>query len=403
MPIYGYSAMNAKGEVSRSTIAASSVADAASALLAKGLTPMAIDEVEEGAGVDPLKYLSKFGRIRFREIVLFLRMMAAMIGSGITITEAISVMYEQTINRKFKYVLGEVKMQIEGGISFSDALGRQKGVFPDEVINMIRAGEAGGILENVLSDLVVFLEKRIALKKMIIRSITYPAVVFVVAIVVVIFLVGFVIPRFTVLLQGGQLPWNTQLLLDISTFMTENARQLFTGLFAGIATFVVLMVVQQTRFYIDKYKIYLPVFGNISRLSAIVQFARTLGSLLSSGIALVEALAITGDTITNRSLQADLEKVVEKVASGDQFSEALAESRMVTSLMVAMVRIGEQTGNLDKQISLVAELYEEVLEDRIKAMTSMIEPGLIIFLGVVVGFVAWALVAGMLSMYTSGA
>lgn len=402
MPLYRYSALDTQGNIVRATLVATNMADAASILLGKGLTPMGFEEVEEGAGLDIGKYLSRFGRIRFREIVLFLRMMSAMLASGITITEAIGVMYEQTINRRFRYVLQEVKMQIEGGVSFSDALGRHPAVFPGEVINMIRAGEAGGILEKVLSDLVVFLEKRAALKKLIISSTIYPTTVLVVAIVVVVFLVTFVIPRFTTLLQGGQLPWNTQFLLDVSDFMIANASQLLMTTAGSIVLFIVLMTTRQSRFYIDKYKIFLPVFGIIARLGSIVQLARTLGSLLGSGIPLVEALTITMDTVKNSSLKKDIADSVEKVASGDQLSEALSESRIITSLMVAMVRIGEQSGNLDKQISLVAELYEEILEDRIKLMTSMIEPALIIFLGGVVGFVAWALVAGMLSMYSSG-
>ncbi len=401
MPMYAYTAIDGKGELSRSTLVAASPSAAASSILAKGLTPMEIRETEEGSGADLSTILLQFGRIRLQEIILFLRMMAALLGSGITITEAIAVLHEQMLNRKFKHVLGEVKMQIEGGVAFSESLSRYPTVFPEVVVNMLKAGEAGGILERVLSDLVTYMEKKAALRKMLIRSFLYPSVVLVVAIGVVIFLVVFVIPKFTVLLQGTKLPWNTQLMLDISDFMIKNAKTLIMGTVGAIALLITLFNLQQTRQLIDRYKVFLPVLGPIARMGVIVQFARTLGSLLNSGIPLVEALSITRDTLTNKAARTDVDQATDKVAAGEQLSVVLSGASLFTSLMVSMVRIGEQSGNLDKQVTLVADLYEQQLEDRVKWMSSLIEPMLIIFLGGVVGFVAWALVAGMLSMYKS--
>ncbi len=401
MPIYSYTAIDNKGVLSRSTLVAANPSAAAGTILAKGLTPMEIQEAEEGGAADFSQMLQKIGRVRFQEIILFLRMMAALLGSGITITEAIAVLHEQMINRKFRFILGEVKMQIEGGVAFSEALGRHPAIFPEIVVNMLRAGEAGGILERVLSDLVIFMEKKADLKKMLIRSFLYPTVVLVVAIGVVVFLVVFVIPKFSVLLQGSKLPWNTQLMLDLSDFMIKNAKTIIMAIIGTIALTITLFSLQQTRKIIDLYKIHLPIFGLIARLGVIVQFARTLGSLLNSGIPLVEALNITRDTLGNQAAKADIDRAVEKVASGEQLSVVLAEAAIFTSLMVSMVRIGEQSGNLDKQVLLVADIYEQQLEDRIKLMSSLIEPMLIIFLGGLVGFVAWSLVAGMLSMYKS--
>ena len=399
MPIYSYTGIDKEGNTTRATITASNPSAAASAIIAKDLTPLSLTEVEEsGASFDDL--LKQFGVIRLREITLFLRMMAALIGSGITITEAITVLHEQATNRKLHYILGEVKMHIEGGVSFSDALAMFPSVFPDTTISMIRAGEMGGILEDVLSNLVVYMEKREHLKKMLIRSFIYPSVVLVVAVGVVTFLVVFVIPRFSVLLQGSRLPWNTQFLLDVADFIIGNATTIVASVIGGVAALVVLFVVKESRQVIDRYKIYLPVFGLIFRLGVIVQFSRTLGSLLTSGITLVEALEITKDTLGNEAAKSVLEKATNKVVSGEQFSKSLAESHMFSGLMVSLVGIGEQSGNLDSQVMLVADIYERQLEDRIAWMSSMIEPVLIVGLGGVVGFVAWALVAGMLSMYT---
>lgn len=400
MPVYSYTAIDNNGEMNRSTIVAASQSAAASAIIAKGSSPVTINEIEAGGSANINHVLRKIGIVRLREIVLFLKMMAALIGSGITITESIAVLHEQAMNRKFKYILGEIKMQIEGGVSFSDALGRYPRIFPDITVNMIRAGEVGGILEEVLGNLVVYMEKKDALKKMLIRSFVYPSIILVVATAVVIFIVAFVIPRFTVLLRGArQLPWNTQLLLDVSEYLLANSTTIIMEMAAGIALLITLFMVRQTRRYIDLYKIHLPVFGLIFRLGVIVQFTRTFGSLLASGIPLVEALTTTNATLTNRAAKKSIDEAVDKVVAGEQLSSVLDGSGVFTGLMVSMVRIGEQSGNMDEAVMVVADIYEQQLEDRINWISIMIEPTLIIFLGGVVGFVAWSLVAGMLSLY----
>ncbi len=398
MPIYRYSAIDRTGNTIDATIVATDQSAAASSIIAKGMSPVSITE-DDGGGYGLNDLLLRLGVVRLREVVLFLRMMAALIGSGITITEAIAVLHEQTINRKLKFILGEVKMQIEGGVAFSDALGRYPRTFPETAVNMIRAGELGGILEDVLENLVLYMEKRAALKKMLLRSFMYPTVVLVVAIGVVTFLVTFVIPRFTLLLKGSKLPWNTQFLLDLSEFLIGNATTIIAAVSGSIAVLIALFIIRESRQHIDRYSVYLPIIGPIIRLGVIVQFTRTLGSLLTSGITLVEALDSTKATLTNQAAKNAIDLALEKVVAGEQLSSVLGGSGMFTSLMVSMIRIGEQSGNMDKQVILVADIHEQQLEDRINWMSTMIEPALIIGLGGIVGFVAWALVAGMLAMY----
>ena len=400
MPVYNCTVIDARGQVSKTTVIASSQAEAAADLAARGMSPMAISESEGGGGSISFEdILRKIGRVRRQEITLFLRMMSSLIASGITITEAITVLHEQTENRKFKYILGDIKTKIEAGTSFSDALAVHDTIFPYTAVSMVRAGELGGILEVVLDNLVTFMEKRAALKGMIIRSFLYPSVVLVVATGVVIFLVAFVIPRFMVLLRGAQLPWNTQLLMDISDFLISNGLVIGISMAGLVAVIITLFFIEKTRYLIDLYKVRLPVFGPIFRFGIIVQFCRTFASLLDSGIPIVEGLKTTSDTLTNEAVKKSIKDVVEKVVAGEQLSENLAEISIFTSLMISLFRIGEQTGNMSESIALVADIYEQQLEDRIEWMTSMIEPALIISLGGIVGFVAWALVAGMLAMY----
>jgi len=400
MPIYNYTAVDDKGAMQSASIVAANQSAAAAAIIAKGSTPVTIVDSEGEGRVTLDDLFRRIGIIRLREITLFLRMMTALIASGITITEAIAVLHEQTVNRKFKYILGEIKMQIEGGVAFSDALGRYPRIFPDVAVNMIRAGEVGGILEDVLGNLVVYMEKKAALKKMLIRSFVYPGIILVVATGVIVFIVTFVIPRFTVILKGGsQLPWNTQFLIDSSSYLISNGANIIMELAAGLALLTTLFILPKTREYIDLYKVHLPVFGLIFRLGVIVQFTRTFGSLLASGVPLVEALTTTNTTMTNHAAKKSIKEAVNKVMAGEQLSSVLGGAGIFTSLMISMVRIGEQSGNMDEAVVVVADIYEQQLEDRIDWISTIIEPILIIFLGVIVGFVAWSLVAGMLSLY----
>lgn len=397
MPIYSYTAIDGRGQVNRSTIVAASQSEAAAGLTAKGMTPMSIAESAGGAGLADT--MAKIGWVRLREVTLFLRMMASLLGSAITITESITVLHEQTMNRKFKYILGDIKAQIEGGVAFSDAMASHPGVFQNTAVSMVRAGELGGIMEDVLNNLVTYMEKRAALKSMVVRSFIYPGLVLVVAIGVVAFLVAFVIPRFLVLLKGAKLPWNTQLLLDMSNFLINNGAAIVITAIGSIAALIALFFIKETRNFIDRYKMALPVFGPIFRFGVIVQFNRTLASMLKSGIPIVEGLKITSDTLTNQAVKNSIDEMVEKVVAGEQLSTVLGGITLFTPLMTSMFRIGEQTGNMDQSIALVADIYEKQLEDRINWMSSLIEPALIISLGGIVGFVAWGLVAGMLSMY----
>ena len=400
MPVYNCTVIDDKGVFSRRTVFAADESAAARGLINKGLSPVGINVVQEGGTASIAELFQRVGIVRVREVNLFLRMLAALLEAGITITESMAVLHEQTLNRRFKYILGEAKMQIEGGVSLSAALGRYPRIFPQTAVKMIRAGELGGIVESVLHNLVTFLEKRAALKKMLIRSFIYPTIILVVAIVVVVFLVTFVIPRFSVLLQGAAMPWNTQFLLDLADFLINNAYTIITSVAAVIGAVVLLFVIPESRQVIDRYKIYLPVFGPIARFSLLVRFCRTLGSLLASGITLVEALESSRDTLYNQAARKVVDQAIEKVMSGESLSDVLQQSSLFTSLMISMVRIGEQSGKMDSQVLLVADIYEQQLEDRINWMTSMMEPALIISIAGIVGFVAWALVSGMLALYT---
>ncbi len=399
MPLYRYSAMNERGEIQRSTLVAADPSAAAASLAGRGLSLLQLQETDDEA-TDFSASLARMGRVRQREVIIFLRMLGALIGSGITITEAISVLHAQTTGRRFRAVLEDIKTHIEGGISLSEALAQYPRLFPDIAINMVRAGESGGILQETLDSLVVYLEKKAALRRTVIRAFIYPSIVLFAAIGVIIFLVTFVIPRFLALLQGRSLPWNTQLLFDLSQFLIHYHMPIIAGVLGAVAVTVMLFSMQASRQVIDRYKILIPILGPVFRFAVIVQFTRTLASLLQSGLPLVESLRLTNATLSNQALQTALDNGLNKVVGGEPFSETIRAMPIFTSLAAALFRVGEQSGSMDDSARLLADIYEAQLEDRVTLMSSMIEPALIISLGGIVGFVAWSLVAGMLSMYS---
>ncbi|MBW2011097.1 MAG: type II secretion system F family protein [Deltaproteobacteria bacterium] len=403
MPIYKYTAIDQNGSKIRDTTSAPDEAAAANRLKSRGYTVL---DISEGTGADmggektPGDILTALSRVRTKDTILFFRMFSSLIESNVTISEAMEILHEQTENRKFKSILRDVKLKIENGIPLSDALAAHPTVFPETVTNMIRAGELGGILDTVLVRISDYLESKAALKGKMILSMIYPSVVVVVATGVIIFLVAFVIPKFSSLLGGRKLPPNTQFLLDVADFLTTSAIAIIITVAGFIAAVITLMVIPETRFYIDRYKIHIPVMGPVFRYGVIVQFAKTFSALLESGITLVEALEAVSGTISNLAVKKLIAEMNQRVLSGDTLSSALTGERFFTPMVGAMVKIGEHSGLLDKAMVTVGELHEKILEDKIARMSAMIEPALIVVLGGLVGYVAWGLIAGMLAMYT---
>jgi type IV pilus assembly protein PilC len=316
------------------------------------MTPDSADPAAGGgAGGNPLDAL---GRVGTKDIVLFFRMFAALMASHVTITESIEILHGQSENRKLRRVLGQVLGRIEGGEPLSSAMAEHPRVFPPVAVNMIRAGELGGILDVVLERISEYMESRAALRSKMIISMIYPSVVVVVSVVVIVFLVTFVIPKFAVLLGGAKLPPNTQFLLDTAEFLTTNAVAIIASAAAGILGFVVVLSVPATRLLFDRYKIHIPVLGPIFRFGVIVQFAKTLGALLESGITLVDALGAASQTVSNEAVRAQIEVMNTRVVSGDTLSSAFEQDRFFTPMVKAMVRIGEHSGLMDQAMHTVA-------------------------------------------------
>ena len=393
MPVFKYFAVDPEGNKIKNTITAPDEGAAARLLTADGFIIQEISETRGGAGVS-------FSRgVGTKELVLFFRMFSSLIHSNLSISEAMGILHMQAESRTMRNALINIKGDIEGGARLSDAFSAFPKIFPRIIVNMIRAGELGGILDVVLDRISDFLEGRAALKRKLLLSMIYPGVVLVVTLVVIGFFVGFVIPRFASLLEGRSLPANTQFLLDASKFFQNNYAGILLGVFILAGLFVLLMSTSATRIYIDRYKIHLPVVGPILRLGVIVQFSRTFASLLESGITLIDSLNSVAGTVANLEVRRLITEMNEKVLAGHSLSSALKGQGFFTPMFQAMIKIGEETGLMDQAMRSVENLHEQILESKIAKMTAMIEPTLIIILGSLVGYVAWGLVAGMFALY----
>ncbi|WP_028571453.1 type II secretion system F family protein [Desulfonatronum lacustre] len=397
MPYFDCRAMDPGGNMIRLRIEAESQGGAAAEARARGVTLISLEEAGGGGGFDAFSP-TRFLPVTTKDKVLLFRMLATLVKSEVTVTQAIRILHDQTDRMNVKAVLAEVLSRVEGGSPLSDALSHHPRVFSPMMVNLIRAGEMGGILDTVFQRIADYIERRSSLRKKLMMSFFYPGIVLVVGLGVVVFMVLFVIPRFMGLIQG-KLPPVTQFLMDSTAFLQDNGLNMLIGLGAGIGALAVMHAVPLTRYYLDRGKVYLPVIGPIIRLGVVVSFSRTFSLLLESRIPMVEALRATSATIPNTAVNAFLDRTVDRVMAGEPLSVTLKESWAFTPITMSMANIGEHSGLMSESMLTVAEVHEKLLEDKIARMSAMVEPALILTLGGVVGLVVYGLISGMLAMY----
>jgi len=335
--------------------------------------------------------VGKFKGVSEQALVVFARQFATMINAGLAMVRCLDVLGIQTEDAQLKPVIVQVRREVEGGSTLASALGKFPRVFSPLFVNMVRAGELGGILDEVLNRLAGFLEKDFNLKKKVKSAMTYPMVILVMAVAIVIFLVTFILPTFVSLFTGMnmKLPLPTKILI---TF-TEGARN---PIAIGITIVVIIIVTilfkrwtstQAGRYQFDKFKLKLPVFGMLIRKVAISRFCRTLGALLQSGVPIMQALEIVGKASGNEVIAETVGKVRESVREGESIAVPLNLSGLFPPLVTQLVAVGEETGNLDGMLSKIADFYDVEVEYMLASLTSLLEPILILAMGFVVGFI----------------
>ncbi len=350
-----------------------------------------------------------WGRVKLGDLSVFCRQFSTMIDAGVSLVRALDVLGEQTQNPKLRRMILDIQQEVESGQTLSKSMSKYPKTFNNLFIGLIRAGEVGGVLEEALQRLSGFLEKDMELRRKVKAAMTYPVIVIVVAVGIVVGLTTFIVPKFVELFRDlgvKELPAMTQVLVDFSDFLKN---RWWMGLIIIIATYLALKYFGTTRIgrrVIDRIKLKIPVFGKLHHKIALARFSRTLGTLLVSGVPILQALETVAGTVGNGIIAEAVMQARARIREGDRINDPLEKSRMFPPMVVHMISIGEESGALDSMLAKIAEFYEQEVEATLQSLTSAIEPVLIVVLGFCVGFIVIAMFMPLIQVIqnlTSGA
>jgi type IV pilus assembly protein PilC len=322
------------------------------------------------------------------DVVIFTRMFATMIDAGLPIVQCLEILSTQADNKRFGKVLGQVKASVEDGFTLSDALGKHPKVFDDLFVNLVSAGEAGGILDSILQRLSIYMEKAMKLKRRVKGAMMYPISIVCIAAIVVTILLTKVIPVFEKMFKdfgGGKLPVPTQIVIDVSHAMAQFLPYIIAAIIAMGIGLRMMLRTPKGRLTFDGVLLKLPVLGAVLRKVVVARFTRTMGTLLSSGVPILDAMEICARTAGNTVVQAGIMYSREQISQGKDMASPLMETGLMPPMVVQMIGVGEQTGALDAMLSKIADFYEEEVDVAVASMTSLIEPIMMVFLGSVIG------------------
>lgn len=393
MPAFVYSGKTTSGEARKGEIEAQNLAQATATLRRQQIIPSSVTEKKGGLGAISIKIPGMGAKITTKEIVIFTRQFATMIDAGLPLVQCLDILSTQQTNPEFKRVLTEVKSSVEGGSTFADALRKHPRVFDDLFVNLVAAGEVGGILDTILNRLANFMEKAQKLKGKIKGAMTYPVAVIVIAMLVVAGLLIWVVPIFEDMFAdfGQALPAPTQLVVAMSKFL-QSSYYIIIG--AVIGAYFGTKQIYRTdggRKFIDTIVLKLPVFGDLLRKTAVARFTRTLGTMMSSGVPILEALEIVAKTAGNMVIEEAIMRARKSLSEGKTLAEPLEDTKVFPPMVTQMIMVGESTGAMDTMLNKIADFYEDEVDAAVEALTSLIEPLLMVFLGVVVGGLVIAL------------
>ncbi len=408
MAQYSYTAMNSAGKEVKGKMTADQESEVSSALKANGYFPVEIKEVatkktteksqKDGARKRKKSILDiQIGtpKIPPKELVLFTRQLSILLNAGLPLIRALRTLEKQSRNKVTKRILGETADYVEGGFTFSEALTKNPKSFDQLYTNMIRAGESAGAMEVILGRLAYFMEKLAKILGKIKSAMIYPTVVLTVALGVTAFLMVFIVPKFSTifgeLLGGMPLPGLTTFVMNTSKFFTEYYLHTIGGIVGFIVIIKMLKKTKRGKYIIDSLKYKMPVFGALISKTSIARFARTFGTLLSSGVPVLRALLIVRDTAGNALVERAVQKVHDAVKEGETIAVPLAATKIFPDMVVSMIEVGEETGKLPEMLDKVSDTYEEEVDNAVEAMTALIEPLMIVFMAVVVGTIVIAM------------
>ena len=422
MPRFEYKAIDSNGKEITSFIEAANTQEAISKIKEKGYYVLNLEKTEtetyevttpvkERGSLPKRRGLSKeitipflgIGTVKTQDLAIFTRQLATMINAGLPLVRSLNVLYEQLKAGPLRDIIKSLSDEVTSGGTLSDALSRYPKVFSPLYVNMVKAGESGGVLEIVLERLAGFIEKNVEVVRKIKSALTYPILVVIFAAGVLVFMVGYLIPKFIGIYESlgmGNLPTITQMVLSLSRAFQE---RWYVGLGFIVGIFLVYKLfysLKRSRLLIDKLKLRLPIIGELLRKIEVTRFSRTLGTLISSGVPILQALRITRGIVKNSLISQAIGKVHDSIREGESIAGPLKASGVFPLMVVNMIDVGEETGSLDEMFVKVADIYDNEVDNTINALTSLLEPALIVTIGVIVLFIVISLFSPLVTLMT---
>jgi type IV pilus assembly protein PilC len=389
---YAYRVRDRQGKLLGGTLEADNEQAVVAKLRQLGYAPVSI-EAEKGAGLKAEVRLPGSGRVKLKDLAVFSRQFATMINSGLSLLRALTILGEQTANKKLAQIIVLVRAEVEKGVSLSAAMAKHPKVFNRLYVSMVRAGEVGGFLDQVLVKVAETFEKEVALRGKIKSAMTYPVVVFIMVVGIVAAMLVFIVPTFESLYEslGGKLPLPTQLLINASNILRKFFLLVILAIGVLVFVFRKWKATQKGRYAVDKFKLKVKVFGPLFHKTALSRFSRTLATLIRSGVPILQALEIVGETVNNSVISRAVHDVQDSVREGESLATPLSKHATFPPMVVQMMAVGEETGALEVMLAKVADFYDQEVEAAVASLTSLIEPIMIAVMGAAVGGMVIAL------------
>jgi type IV pilus assembly protein PilC len=408
MATFEYEAMNAEAQVVTDSIDANNAEEAIAKIRDMNLFPTRVTEKKapKAGGRKRGRVRKKafvIGGVRGRDLTTFTRQLSTLTDAGIPVVQALNILERQMRPCALRNIVGSVADEVEGGASLSEGMAKYPKAFDELYTNMVKAGEAGGMLDLVLQRLADFREKAARLRRRVLSALIYPAFVLLAASAILAFLVWKIIPSFIAMFEELEvaLPAPTRALLAFTNFVTEYWYLIPVILLGLYAVYKLITATRTGRHIVDWLKFRIPLFGNIINKAAIARFTRTFGTLMGSGVPILEALNISRDTAGNAVLARAIQHVHDSVREGDPIAAPLSESRVCDDMVVNMIDVGEETGNLDAMLLKIADTYDEQVDTAVEGLTSLMEPIMVILLGGIVGFIVISLFMPLIELMSS--
>ncbi|SKA80386.1 type II secretion system protein F (GspF) [Clostridium sp. USBA 49] len=399
MPLYKYKAVNEKGEKIEGTYNGTSKDDVISMISTNNYYPLKIEEINERGKIN----FEIFNRVTIKDIAVFCRQFYTMLDAGLSINNALHILSEQLTNKKFKETISNIEEEVRKGSTLSEAMKLHNNIFPDLLINMIETGELSGNLDQIMLRMSNHYEKENKINNKVKNAMIYPIILSIISITVISVILIFVMPVFVDMFtnSGVELPLTTKILLGISNGIRENIIIIFLLISIIITLVRYYLKTDNGLLWINKMKLSLPIIKELNQKIIVSRFTRTLSTMLSSGLPLIQSLQIVGQVIGNKLVEDALNTVREKVIKGEGLALPIKETGLFPPMLSSMIGIGEESGALDEILNKTADFYDEELDTAITTFTSMLEPIMIVVMGVIVGFLIISIIQPMFGMYST--